>query len=318
MKSPRVLLVGAQRLLGPDSGELTGFYGETFRRLTAEVRETGARTRYVGYQGDPGDDGRLHFLGIEVERIYGIPQGMVAWDLDGLNRTVWQQKNGRDEVVGRDPITWLWHVEPLEAAGRWCGEFRTAAEGRSFHLSANAYVAPGRQGDSDQVALVDYDPSWPRQAGEMAVWLQGQLGREVALRIEHYGSTAIEGMPAKPVVDLLVEVPSFLEGKAGALRALNNESWEYWWYSGHMTFVKRAALMGRRTHHVHMAPRGHEVWDAIAFRDYLRSHTQEAARYAALKSDLAAAHRGDRERYTAAKTDFVRRVTSLALEERRG
>jgi len=66
--------------------------------------------------------------------------------------------------------------------------------------------------------------------------------------------------------------------------------------------------MGIRTHHVHMAPRGHTLWEGISFRDYLRRHPGEAARYAALKRDLAARHAHDRERYTQAKTQFVREV----------
>ena len=70
--------------------------------------------------------------------------------------------------------------------------------------------------------------------------------------------------------------------------------------------------MGQRTHRVHMAPQGHEIWKGLVFRDTLRSHSEEASRYAALKQELAAGYREDRERYTQAKTEFVRKVTSRA------
>jgi len=71
--------------------------------------------------------------------------------------------------------------------------------------------------------------------------------------------------------------------------------------------------MARRTHHVHLAPASHPVWDGLAFRDALRAHPDTAARYAALKGELATRYREDREGYTEAKTAFVREVTAKAL-----
>ncbi len=315
MGRPRIRLVGGQQVLGSDPEKQLPFYAELFRRLTQEVKHTGGLTRYVGYQGRLSETESLHFLGIEVATIADIPRRMVAWDLDDRSRTLWRRENGVDIIAGQDSIDWQWLVESAAVAGRWSGEFRGSLPASGlldFRVSANAYVRAGEQGASDEVALADYDPSWPEQALAMASWLRDRLGSDVALRIEHYGSTAIAGMPAKPVVDLLVEVPSFVEARKRALAVLD-ETWEYWWYSEHMTFVKRATLMGTRTHHVHMAPAGHEAWDAIAFRDRLRSNPAEAARYAALKRGLAATHREDRERYTLAKTEFVRQVTSRAL-----
>ena len=64
-----------------------------------------------------------------------------------------------------------------------------------------------------------------------------------------------------------------------------------------------------------LAPAGHRLWEGIAFRDYLRAHPEVAARYAALKWELAAQYREDREGYTEAKTAFVRDVTDKALQE---
>jgi GrpB-like predicted nucleotidyltransferase (UPF0157 family) len=73
--------------------------------------------------------------------------------------------------------------------------------------------------------------------------------------------------------------------------------------------------MGKRTHHLHLAPAGHEIWNGLAFRDYLRTHPEEAARYASLKRQLAESHQTDRERYTEAKTEYVKKVTEKALKE---
>jgi len=180
-------------------------------------------------------------------------------------------------------------------------------------MTANAYVAPGQTGCDDSVHLVDYDPAWPEKFNEFSDWLRERLGPDVALKIEHFGSTSIPGMIAKPMIDVLVEVPSFPEAKQRALPSLNNEKWEYWWYSDHMTFVRRDRLMGPRTHHVHMMPRGRDLRSRLAFRDYLRSHVEDASRYATLKRQLAKSHQTTREHYTDAKAVFVNEIVAKVM-----
>jgi GrpB-like predicted nucleotidyltransferase (UPF0157 family) len=77
-----------------------------------------------------------------------------------------------------------------------------------------------------------------------------------------------------------------------------------------MFFVKGMPPYGeRRTHHVHITELDGEMWQRrLAFRDYLRSHPEEAGRYAALKHDLATRYPTDRERYTDAKTAYIEAV----------
>ena len=325
-RSTRIRLVGAQQVLACD-GNAEGrlrFYGGLFDRLPREVRNTDDLTRYVGYQSKAGEGVDLHFLGMEVERIDGIPDGMMAWDLDDDRWTVWEARDGREVIAAQHGIAWQWLTSVPAAGGTLIGEWTVtdpapssdaaSAVGREFWVSGQAYVRPRAQTkNADEVHLVDYDPSWPRQYDEFASWLQGTLGPDVALRVEHFGSTAIPGMPAKPIIDVMVEIPSFSEGRKRVLPLLSREEWEYWWDAGHMVFVRRQKLMGRRTHHVHMAPRGHSLWERLAFRDYLRSHPEEASRYATLKAGLATAYREDRERYTQAKAEYVRQVTVTAL-----
>ncbi len=321
----RMQLVGGQQVLAADGDaeKRLRFYGELFDRLPREARNTGNLTRFVGYQSLVGGSDVLHFFGIEVERIKGIPDGMIAWDLSDDRWTVWEARDGREVVAAQYNITWQWLAHSPSAGGRPIGEWAmpdpapsggAIGKGREFWVSAHACVRPQEQSTNvDEVHLADYDPLWPQQFTEFAGWLQGTLGPDVALRVEHFGSTAIPGMPAKPIIDVMVEIPSFSEGKKRALPLLCREEWEYWWDAGHMVFIKRKSLMGQRTHHVHMAPRGHRLWERLAFRDYLRSHPEEASRYAALKEKLATAYREDRERYTEAKAEFVRQVTSTAL-----
>jgi GrpB-like predicted nucleotidyltransferase (UPF0157 family)/predicted transcriptional regulator YdeE len=321
-------LVGRQQVLAArGSGEeMLSFYGNAFDRLTQEVQHTGTLSRYVGYQSTLGGTEHLHYIGIEVDRIEDIPKGMVAWDLGHATWTVWEEQGGQDALVSQRELFWQWLEPASPGRHRYTGEFTVQESGtpsgsgtpraRAFWISANAYVK--LQGDDvsrDEVRLVDYDPSWPEQYAEMAQWLREALGADIARSIEHYGSTAVPGMPAKPIIDLLVEIPSFSQAKKRAVPLLNRKTWEYWWYNEHMTFVVRNKLMGERTHHVHMAPRGHRLWEGLAFRDYLRSHPKDASRYAALKYELAATQGQDRERYTQAKTDFVREITLRALHD---
>jgi len=329
-----MFVVGALQIGAPEPGDHS-FMAGLFERLTKEVKNTGALTRYVGYQSAEKDKEHLHFFGIEVDAIGETPDGMMAWELGDDMLTVWEPKSAGNAVFWRGELKWQWRGLPACAsdasspppASDRCfsvGEFSAAIPPqwaatnapveRSFLLTANAYVAPGREGCDDGIYLVDYDPSWPQQFEEMADWIRRSFGPEMALRVEHYGSTAIPGLCAKPIIDLLVEIPSFAEAKRRVLPLLNNELWEYWFYSGHLTFIKRKELMGQRTHHIHMAPAGHEIWTGLAFRDYLRSHPEDAARYAALKRTLAKSHRQDRERYTQAKADFVKEITARPLK----
>jgi GrpB-like predicted nucleotidyltransferase (UPF0157 family) len=180
-------------------------------------------------------------------------------------------------------------------------------------MIANVFYDVRRDGLRDAVRIVDYEPQWVLRFQEMEAWLRETLGPETALRIEHYGSTAIPGMPAKPIVDILVEIPSFASARPHAISMLNGPLWEFWRYAGHMVFVKRKDPMGEREYHIHMAPAGHAVWRGIAFRDHLLSHPEDAARYRDLKLALARDIGHDREKYTRMKTELVREITDRAI-----
>ncbi len=284
------------------------WFAETYHRVLNEVQPVGKVMHLVRYSCR-----QTHFIGALVERMQDIPVGMVVWELCDES---WTIRRASEEIVWQAPLNWQWRT--ASEAGRWIGEFSARCpeewDGgiQQFQLTTNMYCSPGEACD-DAISLVDADPSWPRQYTEFAAWLREALGPDVALRIEHYGSTAIPGIPAKPIVDVLVEVPSFDIARRQVLPLLNREEWEYCWFADHMIFIKRQALMGRRTHHLHLAPAGHRIWEGLAFRDYLCAHPEEAARYAALKRELAAHYQEDREGYTAAKTAFVREITGKAL-----
>ena len=249
---------------------------------------------------------------------------MIAWNLGPHDLTVMKGNDGENVVVWQEDVVWQWrHESPAARDRRVTGEFSVGVPPewsstggpahRQFVMTANAYVAPGQAPRDDGVHLEDYDPLWPGLFDEFADWLRECLGPDVALNIEHFGSTSIPGMIAKPVIDVLVEVPSFPEAKQRALPLLNTETWEYWWYQNHMMFVKRDRLMGLRTHHLHMMPEGLELRKRLALRDYLRSHAEDASHYAILKRQLAGSHHADREHYTDAKAAFVTEIVAKAM-----
>jgi len=146
--------------------------------------------------------------------------------------------------------------------------------------------------------------------------LRKLLGPEFVLRAEHIGSTAIPGLSAKPIIDMLIEVPSFESALVNILPKLQQEGWEYHWRDdrppGHMYFVRRDAACAR-THHLHALTATHPGWERVAFRDYLRAKPEEARRYEQLKRDLSEKHPLDREAYTEGKGEYIRRITAHAL-----
>jgi GrpB-like predicted nucleotidyltransferase (UPF0157 family) len=290
--------------------ETVDFLMASFDRLASEVGHRGNIARYVQYQSRTNDGKCLHFLGLQVDEIDEIQEGMVAWE---LSRDTWIIHQPRD-TIWQGGISWQWLNDsvPDRVIGEFTGEWR-GSNAQQFEIVTNSYFCPNKKRDDD-VHLVEYDPSWPERYEEMAERLREVLGPDIALRVEHYGSTAVPGMTAKPVIDVMVEIPSFAEARKRAIPAFNKPECEYWWYRDHMCFIVRDAIVGKRTHHIHMAPAGHRIWDGLIFRDYLKCHPDEASRYAALKHELAEKYRSNREDYTEAKGAFVQEITAKALD----
>lgn len=171
----------------------------------------------------------------------------------------------------------------------------------------------------EHVEIVEYDPRWPELFEREKAHLFAVLPGGIIRRIEHFGSTAIPGLAAKPVVDMLVEVSALDEVKAAVVPVLQSEGYDYIWRptSGddvppwYAWFIKRDAS-GVRTHHIHMVEASFPQWESLAFRDYVRAHPDVAAEYAALKRRLAVEFPNDRTAYTEGKSAFIARITALA------
>lgn len=176
----------------------------------------------------------------------------------------------------------------------------------------------------DKVDVVTYDPLWPARFEEEKEHLLACLPSGLVERIEHFGSTAVPGLPAKPIIDMLVEVSDLDGTRKRIAPILEDQGYDYFWRSSwgddappfYAWFIKRGKD-GKRTHHIHMVEAHFEHWDRLLFRDYLREHPEVAQEYATLKLTLSQAYRGDRVAYTQAKTDFIVRVTGIAKEHYR-
>lgn len=176
----------------------------------------------------------------------------------------------------------------------------------------------------EAVAVVPYDPRWPELFRQEKAHLQACLPGDLLGRIEHFGSTAVPGLAAKPIVDMLVEVADLAETRRRIVPVLQAQGYDYFWRptAGDSTppfyawFIKRDAD-GRRTHHIHMVESDFAHWDRLLFRDYLAAHPAEAQAYGALKMRLAAAHPHDRVAYTQGKGAFIAGIMARIERRRR-
>jgi GrpB-like predicted nucleotidyltransferase (UPF0157 family) len=163
------------------------------------------------------------------------------------------------------------------------------------------------------IATVEYDPQWPVMFEVERRRLHDALG-DVAVRIEHIGSTAVSGLAAKPIIDIDVYV-SAIEPMAAYREPLEALGYVFQFdpETPGLHFFGYPAERPRRFH-VHVAELGgrHMVVD-LAVRDFLRTHPDVAQEYARLKRALTAQHPGDRDAYIAGKAQFMTELQAQAL-----
>jgi GrpB-like predicted nucleotidyltransferase (UPF0157 family) len=173
----------------------------------------------------------------------------------------------------------------------------------------------------EEVAIVPYDPRWPEMFKREKEHLLSCLPTDLIRRVEHFGSTAVPGLAAKPIVDMLVEVTDLQATRARIAPVLQSQGYDYFWRPTHgddgppfyAWFIKRDPGSGARTHHIHMVEADFvEHWDRLLFRDYLIEHPNAAKAYESLKVHLALTTLKDRVAYTRGKTEFVVNVTQEA------
>ena len=165
--------------------------------------------------------------------------------------------------------------------------------------------------ENGQVVLAPSNSSWSAAFKHEAIDLKLVM-KGGACGIEHVGSTSIPGIRAKPILDIMVGVPSLAEGLklAPVLAELNYEFRSNAGLPAEHVFAKGAP----RTHLLHMVEYNGEVWQQkLAFRDALREDTELALAYEKLKVELSLRFSADRGAYTDGKTEFVRGVVGSRL-----
>jgi GrpB-like predicted nucleotidyltransferase (UPF0157 family) len=170
--------------------------------------------------------------------------------------------------------------------------------------------------DMRNVVVVPYDPDWPAQFRAEATQIAAIFGPEL-LSIHHIGSTAIPGLNAKPIIDIMPIVRDIekVDLFNPAMIQLGYEPKGENDIPGRRYFVKGSDA--HRTHHVHIyALDNAEVKRHLDFRDYLIVHPEEAEYYGSLKAELARQFPHDIFGYMAGKDGFIREIILKAQQWR--
>jgi GrpB-like predicted nucleotidyltransferase (UPF0157 family) len=168
------------------------------------------------------------------------------------------------------------------------------------------------------IILREHDPEWKTMYLDEKKLLTDHIGERNIERISHIGSTSVTGLAAKPTIDILVEIKENTDldkltadiKAAGYIfsRQENNPP-------PHMMFMKGYTPEGFRGQAFHVHVRYSGDWNELYFRDYLKKHPDTAAEYGRLKLSLKEEYEFNRDAYTAAKSEFINKVTSLARLE---
>lgn len=164
-----------------------------------------------------------------------------------------------------------------------------------------------------KIEVVSYDFAWVEKFKSERSLLKQVLGN-VAMEIEHIGSTAVPGLAAKPVIDILIEVAHFseLESETHAMESIGYLVMGENGIAGRRYFQKGGV---QRSHHVHAFEAGDtHLLRHRAYRDYLIAHPDVATEYSKTKRIAAAACRDDINQYMSLKDSFIKKHETLAVE----
>lgn len=151
--------------------------------------------------------------------------------------------------------------------------------------------------------------------------IEEAVGKDIIVRVSHFGNAAVPNLPAKPTIDILLEVKDNTETE----KLISDMEAIGYIYSSqpanpapHMMFMKGYTPEGFKGQAFHVHVRYSGDWDELYFRDYLISHPDVADKYGKLKVDLQKKSEHDRDGYTSAKTGFIKEFTILARKEMSG
>jgi len=168
------------------------------------------------------------------------------------------------------------------------------------------------------IILSEHRPIWKEYYLTEKIVIEQAVGIQNIVRMNHYGSTSVPNLIAKPTIDILLEVKNDTNIEK---LVLNMQSVGYI-YSEQpnnpapgMMFMKGYTPQGFKGQVFHVHVRYYGDWGELYFKDYLLAYTKIADEYGKLKMELKNKYEHDRDGYTNAKTDFIKRITKLALAE---
>ncbi|ALU16252.1 GrpB protein [Eubacterium limosum] len=167
------------------------------------------------------------------------------------------------------------------------------------------------------IILKEHNPDYKVWYEEEKQRIISKVQPENLIRISHIGSTAVKGLTAKPIVDILLEIDGAC-GVSAIIKALKTLGWRLMSQEDDpvkLSFNKGYTPEGfaDRVYHLHVRYFGN--WPELYFRDFLIAHPDVAGEYERLKLKLWKQYEHDRDGYTEAKTDFVRRYSDMAKVE---
>ncbi len=166
-------------------------------------------------------------------------------------------------------------------------------------------------GCNAEVEIVEYDPAWPAAYEAERERLAPLL--PAGVQLHHFGSTAVPGLAAKPVIDMI----ALVDDLDAPIAALVQRGVYQYPAAFNATLAHRRFLCyptaAHRTHHLHLVDEPGELERRLRFRDRLRTDPALARKYVALKRMLVERYRDDREAYTEAKSEFVKRYEPPGL-----
>jgi GrpB-like predicted nucleotidyltransferase (UPF0157 family) len=168
-----------------------------------------------------------------------------------------------------------------------------------------------------RVEVVPHNPNWRGAFESESKQIAAALDDNV-VAVHHIGSTAIPTIHAKPIIDMLVEVREIakVDERDSAMQALGYEVMGEFGIPGRR-FFRKDNETGIRTHHIHVFEvNSAQVERHLAFRDYMRSHAEDAQKYSELKQELAKKYLNDIEGYVDGKDGFIKEMDKKAAEWR--
>ncbi|UYP00575.1 GrpB family protein [Oceanotoga sp. DSM 15011] len=168
------------------------------------------------------------------------------------------------------------------------------------------------------IILKEHNPEYKKWYNDEKKLLLSLLENKYIKRLSHIGSTAVEGLIAKPTIDILIETSHDVDINNFIIPLLKND-WTIMSNNNSKDF--RLSLnkgytpegFAKKVYHLHIRPYGDN--DELYFRDYLIKYPNIAKEYEKLKLSLMLKYKNNRNAYTESKTDFIKKYTSIAKNE---